>query len=81
MAFPPQFGRLDASYGDVLLNKGGGKFADGSIRWNPGLNLRGEVRDIKVINGKNKRYVLVALNDQYPRFVSTAKNRRASRDL
>ncbi len=63
--FPPQFGRLDASYGDVLLNQGGGKFE----RIKPqssGLDLRGEVRDIKVINGKNKRYILIAVNDQLP---------------
>ena len=64
--FPPQFGRLDASYGDVLLNLGDGKFE----RVKPqvsGLDLRGEVRDIKVINGSNKRYLLVAINDELPR--------------
>ena len=63
--FPPQFGRLDASYGDVLLNRGNGKF-----EWIPpsasGINLTGEIKDIKVINGKDKRYVLVTQNDQFP---------------
>jgi hypothetical protein len=63
--FPPQFGRLDASYGDVLINLGNGKFA----RMEPaisGLNLTGEVRDIKEINSKNKRYILFVLNNQFP---------------
>jgi hypothetical protein len=63
--FPPQFGRLDASYGDILINAGNGEF----IRQEPGisgLNLRGEVKDIKEINGKDKRYILTVLNNQYP---------------
>lgn len=63
--FPPQFGRLDASYGDVLLNSGNGKFT----RLAPaktGLNLTGQVRDIKEIKGKNKRYILVTINDRLP---------------
>ncbi len=64
--FPPQFGRLDASHGDVLLNLGDGKFERLKSQ-SSGLDLVGEVRDIKIINGRNKRYVLVAINDQVPR--------------
>ncbi len=63
--FPPQFGRLDASYGDILINTGNGEF----IRQEPrvsGLNLKGEVRDIKEIKGKDKRYILTVLNNQFP---------------
>ena len=63
--FPPQFGRLDASTGDVLINQGSGKFKRIGSRIS-GLNLTGEVRDIKEINSKDKRYILVALNDQFP---------------
>ena len=63
--FPPQFGRLDASYGDILINTGNGEFIQ-QAPWISGLNLRGEVRDIKEIKGKDKRYILAVLNDQFP---------------
>jgi hypothetical protein len=63
--FHPQFGRLDASFGIVLLNQGDGKF-----EWmngaRSGVVIPGEIRDIKEITGKDKRYVLVAQNDQVP---------------
>ncbi len=63
--FPPQFGRLDASYGDVLMNDGKGNFA-----WmnnvSSGLNLRGEVKDIKQINGTGKTNFLITQNNNYP---------------
>ena len=32
-----------------------------------------EVRDIKVINGKNKRYIIVAINDEFPRLYQIQK--------
>lgn len=63
--FPPQFGRLDASYGDVLINKGNSKF-----QWVPpaasGINLTGEIKDIKFINGRDKRFLLIVQNDLIP---------------
>jgi len=63
--FPPQFGRLDGSYGEVLLNEGQG-------RWNradpvqSGMTVRGEIKDIKIIQGKDRRYMLIVKNDDYP---------------
>src|SRR5689334_924764 len=43
--FLPQFERLDASLGDVLINKGNGQFIwQDAVK--TGLNLRGEERDI-----------------------------------
>ena len=43
--FPPQFERLDASFGHVLLNDGKANF-----KWQgsdvSGLELRGQIRDI-----------------------------------
>ena len=63
--FPPQFGRLDASYGDVFINNGKGEF-----RWMPnttsGINLRGEVKDIKQIETKKGKRFLVAQNNETP---------------
>ncbi len=63
--FPPQFGRLDASYGDVLINQGKGKFEWMDSK-NSGLKLSGEIKDIKEIAGKKSRYLLVVRNDELP---------------
>ncbi len=63
--FSPQFGRLDASYGDVLLNKGTGLFEQVKPA-SSGLEINGEVRDIKEISGKDKSYILITRNDQLP---------------
>jgi hypothetical protein len=63
--FPPQFGRLDGSYGHVLLNEGKGK-----LRWaepqQSGVSIKGEIKDIKVIQGKDRRYILMVQNNEYP---------------
>ncbi len=63
--FPPQFGRLDASYGGVLINNG-----KGSFEWvesnRSGLNIPGEIKNIEVISGRDKRYILAVRNDLLP---------------
>jgi hypothetical protein len=62
--FPPQFGRLDANTGDVFINTGNGfSFMKQS---ESGLNINGQVKDIKEINDKEKRFILFTLNDQFP---------------
>ncbi|MDQ6904106.1 MAG: VCBS repeat-containing protein, partial [Bacteroidota bacterium] len=63
--FPPQFGRLDASYGDVLINdhKGGFNRLD---YLQSGLEVKGEVRDIKEISSPQKTLLLFLVNDQFP---------------
>ena len=62
--FPPQFGRLDASAGTVLLNISNG------FEWveplKSGLSLPGEIKDIVEINGTDKRYLLIVRNDLQP---------------
>ncbi len=63
--FPPQFGRLDASYGDVLINQGKGKFEWMDSK-NSGLKLSGEIKDVKEITGKDSRYILIVRNDEVP---------------
>ena len=63
--FLPQFERLDASLGDVLINDGKGGFSWQDAA-NTGLNLRGEMRDIATIKGKTKTYMLFLQNDQVP---------------
>jgi hypothetical protein len=63
--FQPQFARLDASYGHVVLNKGNGKW-----EWiypaQSGLKLRGEIRNIIRLNSPGKQELLVLQNDDYP---------------
>ena len=62
--FQPQFGRLDASQGHVLLNNGKGfNWVEPKLS---GLVQVNEIRDIKVINKKDKRFLLIVQNDQYP---------------
>jgi hypothetical protein len=63
--FLPQFERLDASLGDVLINNGKGGFMwqDAS---RTGLHLRGEERDIAEMKTSEGKYLLFLQNDEYP---------------
>ncbi|MEO5582531.1 MAG: VCBS repeat-containing protein, partial [Saprospiraceae bacterium] len=70
--FPPQFGRLDASYGHVLINHGNGKFEWVEPKMS-GLKLSGEIKDIKEITGRDSRYILVVQNDQFPALYEVKK--------
>ena len=64
--FPPQFGRLDGSYGHVLMNDGKGNFSWIESK-KSGLSLRGSIKDIKEIKGNNgQRNILVLQNSQQP---------------
>ena len=63
--FLPQFGRLDASAGDVLINNGKGNFYLPE-NFSSGLDLTGQVRDIKKIKTKNGECFLVLQNNEYP---------------
>jgi enediyne biosynthesis protein E4 len=63
--FLPQFSRLDASYGHLLLNKGGGVFTD-LPAGRSGVMVREETRDIKEIKSKSGNYYLFLRNDKFP---------------
>jgi hypothetical protein len=67
--FLPQFGRLDASSGHILLNDGKGRF-----NWiNPGrsgLYLPGQIRDIAEVPAKDHVYLLFLQNDEFPALYS-----------
>ncbi|WP_315819652.1 hypothetical protein [Paraflavitalea speifideaquila] len=64
-AFLPQFARMDASLGHVLLNNTKGDFTALSNKQS-GLELCGVIRDIKEIPSKNGRYLLILQNDEWP---------------
>lgn len=73
--FLPQFERLDASFGDVLLNDGKGNFQwlDQKLS---GLEVQGMVKDIVEIPGTNGSQILFLRNNDFPLlydFKSSAK--------
>ncbi len=63
--FLPQFGRLDASAGHILLNDGNGHF-----NWidpgRSGLYLPGQIRNIAEVPAKDHVYLLFLQNDEFP---------------
>ncbi len=63
--FLPQFEKLDASFGDVLLNDGKGNFTWQDSK-RSGLDLRGELRDIAVIRNIGGTYLLFLQNNEIP---------------
>ena len=73
--FPPQFGRVDASYGHVLINNG-----DGRYRWispaQSGISLRGEIKAIiSIKDNNNGSYLLVAQNNELPEIYKIARGK------
>jgi len=63
--FLPQFGRLDANYGLVLINKGKRQFEvlEDKVA---GLAITGQVRDIVSLPTRNTKQVLFIRNDDFP---------------
>ncbi|HWB90750.1 MAG TPA: VCBS repeat-containing protein, partial [Puia sp.] len=63
--FLPQFGRLDGSLGDILLNDGTGRFTF-LYPDRTGLQLTGQVRDIALLPAKSGVYLLFLQNNEKP---------------
>jgi hypothetical protein len=64
--FPPQLQKLDASFGDVYINRGKGNFEwQGSQQTH--LKVEGEVKDIIQVESKGVDNLLFLRNDDYPR--------------
>ena len=70
--FLPQFSRLDASFGNILLNDGKGNFSELPASAT-GLELRGQVRDIVAVPTKDAPYFLFLQNNEYPALFRFAK--------
>ena len=63
--FTPQFGRLDGSYGLVLMNRGKGDFRpEGSLQ--SGLQETGQITDIETLDLAKRRCLLILQNNEYP---------------
>jgi hypothetical protein len=61
----PQFGRLDASFGNVLLNEGKMNFRALTEKQS-GLKIKGEIRDIQLVDKEKKKYLLFTINNEKP---------------
>jgi len=70
--FLPQFGRLDANYGLVMINKGKRQFELLEDRQS-GLSITGQVRDIVALPNKGTNSILFIRNDDYPVHVKMNK--------
>ena len=64
--FMPQFSKLDASFGHVLLNKGGGHYERVENRAS-GFSIRGDVKTLAVLHIKGKKHLLATVNNEKPR--------------
>jgi hypothetical protein len=73
--FQPQFGRLDASKGHIILNKTGKHFESISSAQS-GLALSGEVKDILEVSIKNEKYLLILQNNETPVLYKINKSSR-----
>ena len=68
----PQFGRLDANYGLVFMNKGNREFEE-VPSGNTGITLTGMVKDIKAIRGSGSKHLLFLRNNDFPVFYKFRK--------
>lgn len=65
--FKPQFSRLDANYGNVLLGDGKGSF-DWQNYDKSGFFIQNEVKHVQMLKDKNgASFVVAAINDQKPK--------------
>ncbi|MGZ9676834.1 VCBS repeat-containing protein [Flavobacterium sp. GNP001] len=65
--FKPQYGRLDANYGSILLGSKKGTFIK-SNSTSSGFFVRGEIKKIQLIKNKNKKtFLLAAINNDVPK--------------
>ncbi|MEM9686690.1 MAG: VCBS repeat-containing protein [Bacteroidota bacterium] len=65
--FKPQYSRLDAGYGNVLLNDGNLGFSWQDYNTS-GFFIKDEIKHLKTFKDKNgKTYIIAAINDNKPR--------------
>jgi hypothetical protein len=70
--FTPQYSKLDASFGHVLINKDKGNFEWVENRQS-GFFVRGDVREITPVTIDKKKTILVTVNSHKPKLFEIAK--------
>ncbi len=75
--FTPQFSKLDASFGHVLMNQGDGSFARMENR-ESGFFVRGDIRDLEALEMNGQTFIIVTLNGEQARIFRLADLRRES---
>jgi hypothetical protein len=63
--YQPQYDRLDASFVDILVQNKNGQF-DIVEPLKAGILLKGQMRDIKMVNRQGKEHFLFLQNNDYP---------------
>ena len=66
--FTPQFSKLDASFGHVLINQGDGQFKRIESR-ESGLLIKGDVRQLMQIDVNGQSHLLVGINSDQPKLL------------
>lgn len=74
--FTPQFSKLDASYGHVLLNKGEGQFQWVENR-KSNFFVKGDIKHLEEINVGGATYLLITINNNAP-YLYKIKSAKAS---
>lgn len=77
--FIPQYSKLDASFGLVLINTGDGTFTPLSAQV-AGLKIHGDVKQIIPVNKKGDRHLLITINNRQPVFLRI-NNKTSIRNL
>jgi hypothetical protein len=74
-ALLPQFCRLDASFGHVLINRGGRAFDYLSPK-KSGVEVRGEIRDIIPLRLQQTSCVMILQNNEAPVLYRVAEQKQ-----
>lgn len=64
--FMPQYSKLDASFGHILINNGNGGFEKVANK-TAGFSIKGDLRNLLEVELANKKHVIALVNDQKPR--------------
>jgi len=64
--FTPQFSKLDASFGHVLMNKGNGDFVVAESK-DSGFLVNGDIKEIKEITINEEPHLLILVNGKQPK--------------
>lgn len=74
--FMPQYSKLDASFGHILINNGAGEFEKADNK-KAGFFIKGDIRGFIKLSGSDKSRFLVLINNQKPKmYVLSMNNER-----